>query len=221
MSKCQYCKVEILDNTERCPLCQCVLEVTEQSHEPMYPNARVAVRKFRFLENLVLFISIVAAVVLVAINVMTDLHFLWSLIAVMALFYANVVLRLAIIGRSGYLFKSVCLVFMTIFMLVGIDYLTGDRGWALNYVLPAGILFLDVGILVLMIVNHRNWQSYMLLQIFVIILSLIPLLLFWAGIVKTPNMAVVAIAASVFLFLGTLIIGDQRARTELKRRFHI
>lgn len=221
MSKCQYCKVEIVDNADRCPLCQCVLESVEHSNEPMYPNARVVVKKFRFLENLVLFLSIVAACILVAINVMTDLHFLWSLIVVMGLVYGNVVLRLAIIGRSGYLFKSICLVLMTIFMLIGIDYLTGDRGWALNYAVPAGILFLDVGILVLMIVNHRNWQSYMLLQIFVIILSFIPLLLFWVGIVKTPNMAVIAMAASVFLFLGTLILGDQRARTELKRRFHI
>jgi hypothetical protein len=25
----------------------------------------------------------------------------------------------------------------------------------------------------------------------------------------------------VFIFLGTLIIGDERARTEMKRRFHI
>jgi hypothetical protein len=41
------------------------------------------------------------------------------------------------------------------------------------------------------------------------------------GEVTFSWLTVIACAASVFIFLGTLIIGDERARTEMKRRFHI
>ena len=80
---------------------------------------------------------------------------------------------------------------------------------------------MDAGILVLMITNRRNWQSYMMWQIFTILLSLVSIVLSFPGIVKSPLPGRIALAASVFLFLGTLIIGDRKARTELKRRFHI
>ena len=40
-------------------------------------------------------------------------------------------------------------------------------------------------------------------------------------IVTHPGLSELAFGISVFLFLGTLIIGDRRARLELKRRFHV
>jgi hypothetical protein len=87
--------------------------------------------------------------------------------------------------------------------------------------MPAGVLLMDVGILVLMVVNRRNWQSYMMVQLITILLSLVPVILLAVGEVTFSWLTVIACAASVFIFLGTLIIGDERARTEMKRRFHI
>ena len=54
-----------------------------------------------------------------------------------------------------------------------------------------------------------------------IFLSAIPLLLMWLDIVTETFISGLAFAVSVLLFLGTLIIGDRRARSELKRRFHV
>lgn len=187
----------------------------------MYPDVRGVVRKYKFLENLVLFLSILTATVLIGINYALGFEFPWSLVATLILVYGNVVLRLAVIGKSGYMFKIVSLVITAILILVGIDYLVGYRGWAVNYVMPAGILVIDFGILLLMIINHRNWQSYMCAQIGTIILSLVPLILWNAHIVTHPIVAFIALGVSVFIFLGTLILGDERAKTELKRRFYI
>lgn len=221
MSKCKNCGVEILDRTQKCPFCQCVLETGDGGPEPMYPDVRVTVRRFRFFENLVLFLSILAETVLLAINYMMDSAMWWSLIVGLILIYANVVLRLAVVGRSGYQFKTVSLVVMAVLILLLIDYLTSYRGWAVNYVYPSAVLLMDLGILVLMIVNHRNWQSYMMIQLLTILMSLVPVILLAVGVVTFPYLALIALFVSVFLFLGTLILGDQRARTELKRRFHI
>lgn len=187
----------------------------------MYPDVRGVTRKYRFLENLFLFLSLLAAVITVGINYAVRSEIMWSLIVVLILFYANVVLRLAIIGKSGYMFKIVSLIITGIAVMFGIDNVIGYRAWSMNYVMPAGILLMDFGILLLMVINHRNWQSYLMAQILTILLSLIPIILFAVGIITFPVLAFIAFGVSLFIFLGTVILGDRRARTELQRRFHI
>ena len=54
-----------------------------------------------------------------------------------------------------------------------------------------------------------------------IVLSLLPFLFYELGILTEPFVSLIALAASVFLFVGTLIIGGRRASAELKRRFHV
>ena len=187
----------------------------------MYPDVRGSQKKFRLFENIVLFISIVIAISVLTIDYLGGKIFGWSMVVILVLIYANTLIRLAITGKSGYVFKTISMVVIAVLVLLGIDYSTGYRGWALNYILPTGIILMDIAILVVMIVNFRNWQSYMMTQILMILLSIIPLVLLAVGVIDNKYVAIAAMAASLFLFLGTLIIGDKRARTELQRRFHI
>ncbi|MCI7108411.1 MAG: DUF6320 domain-containing protein [Lachnospiraceae bacterium] len=221
MNRCQKCNVIILDDTDRCPLCQHVLQSDGGMAENAYPNAIAVTKRFRFWENLFLFLSILVESLLVWINYSVNPEVAWSLVVGLILIYANAVFRMAVVGKSGYMFKTLTLVILAIVMLLGIDYLTGYRRWSLDYVLPCGVLALDLVLIILMLVNRRNWQSYMMPQLFTILLSLIPVILRVMGVIQFPYLVWIALAASVFLFLGTLILGDQRARTELKRRFHI
>lgn len=220
MSRCRQCNIEILDETERCPLCNSVLEQTVEV-ENMYPNVRTITRKMMLISRIYLFCAILVEALLVYINVVTESEMWWSAIPGLTFLYGYMLIRYAILGKSGYKSKIIVLTLIAILMTVAADFVVGYRGWSVNYALPAGILFIDAGILVLMIYNRRNWQSYMMWQIFMILCSLVPMVLFLVGIVTAPLLGLIALAASVFLFLGTLIIGDRKARTELKRRFHI
>lgn len=220
MSRCRQCNIEILDETERCPLCNSVLEQTVEV-ENMYPNVRTMARKLMLISRIYLFCAIFVEALLVYINAVTESEIWWSAIAGLTFLYGYMLLRYAILGKSGYKSKIIVLAVIAVLMTVAIDFVVGYRGWSVNYVLPSGILFIDAGILFLMCYNRRNWQSYMMWQIFMILCSLIPLIFLMVGIITEPMPGLTAFAASVFLFLGTLIIGDRKARTELKRRFHI
>lgn len=209
-----------MDNTHTCPLCHRVLAQQGEGGRNTYPDARVAVRRFRFMENLLLFLSLVVETILIFIDYTIGRDIDWSLVVGVALIYANMVMRLAIVGKSGYMVKTISLVILAILALLGIDYLTGYHKWSLEYSYPSAVLLLDVGILIVMIVNRRNWQSYMMVQLLNILLSLIPIILLAMGVIHFQYMAITALAVSVFIFLGTLILGDERARSELKRRFH-
>ena len=220
MSRCKQCNVEILDETERCPLCHSVLEKTVEV-ENMYPNVRTMTRRLALLSRIYLFVAILVEALLIYLNVLRDSEMFWSAIPVLPIFYGYLVLRYAILGKSGYKGKIIVLTLIAILMVVAIDFVVGYRGWSVNYALPSAILLVDTGILILMCINRRNWQSYMMWQIFMILCSVVPLVLYAVGIVTAPLLALLAFAFSAALFLGTLIIGDRRARTELRRRFHV
>lgn len=220
MSKCRQCNIEILDETERCPLCHSVLEQTVEV-ENMYPNVRLMTRKLMLISRIYLFCAIIAEVILLYINKVTESKTWWSLIVGLIFIYVYMLIRYAILGKSGYRSKVVVLTTIAILIAVASDFLSGYRGWSVNYALPSGILLVDAGILILMFCNRRNWQSYIMWQIFMILCSIIPLVFSLVGIATSPLLGLITFAASVFLFLGTVIIGDRKARTELKRRFHI
>lgn len=220
MSRCKQCNVEILDETERCPLCHSVLEKTVEV-ENMYPNVRTMTRRLALLSRIYLFVAILVEALLIYLNVLSDSEMFWSAIPGLAMLYGYLVLRYAILGKSGYKGKIIVLTLIAILMVVAIDFVVGYRGWSVNYALPSANLLVDAGILILMCINRRNWQSYMMWQIFMILCSVVPLVLYAVGIVTAPLLALLAFAFSAALFLGTLIIGDRRARTELRRRFHV
>jgi len=220
MSKCRQCNLEILDETDRCPLCSSVLEHTI-AVENMYPNAKVKTRKWVFMSKVYLFVAILLEVILFGINYIDKYKIGWSLIAGLVLLYGYLVIQLAILGQAGHKIKIVLLATITIVMMVLIDLLIGYEGWSVNYVLPSFVIILDVGIAILMLINRRNWQSYIMWQLLMLLVSGGMILLFIFGIMTSAYVMGIAVLFSVFLFLGTVIFGDRRARVEVQRRFHI
>ena len=220
MSKCLNCKIDILDETERCPLCHSILKQTEDL-ENMYPEVRYRFRRMDFISRLYLFIAILIEAILVGINIMNYNGIWWFIITGLVLLYGYFVLRYAVIGKSGYRSKSMILILLFIILSIVIDYVSGNKGWALDYLLPLAIIGTDIALIVLMIYNRKNWQSYICLQLLMVLCSLIPIALYLLELEKQINLAILPMAVSAALFLGTIILGDRRARTELKRRFHM
>ena len=189
--------------------------------EDMYPDIKMRTRKLVMFSRIYLFLAIVAEILLVNVSFLFDWSSIVYIICAMALFYGYMVIRYAILGTSGYISKTIVLIAMALAMLVAADFFVGYHGWSVNYVLPSGILLMDIGILIFIIVNRKNWQSYIMLELFMVICSGAMFLLYAFGVVTNPIVSIVAFNVSLILFLGTVIIGGRRARVELKRRFHI
>ncbi len=220
MGKCRNCNIEILDDSDCCPLCQSILEPTEEL-ENMYPDVRFQMRRLTFFSRIYLFCAIILEAVLFVLNLSQDSKIWWSAITGLILLYIYMVLRYAILGKTGYKSKVIVLSLIAVLSAIAIDIITGFHGWSLDYVLPIGILIMDVIIVGCMFFNRRNWQSYLMWQILMILCSLIPIGLYLSGLERNIHMVILPMAASAALFLGTMIIGDRRAWMELKQRFHI
>ena len=220
MNKCSHCGVQILDETEHCPLCHSVLDDLGQG-ENAYPNVYHKNKKINFLFRLFLFLAIVLAVIVVAANIMLDAKIWWSAIVVACEGYGMWMFYLFARDHSGYRARILSGIFGAVILIILIDEVMGYNGWSVNYVFPAAMLLTDVALLLLMLINRRNWQSYLIFQIAMVLIGLVAMLFIFLGWITAPTLSVVAFIISVLLFLGSVILGGRTARIELKRRFHI
>lgn len=221
MSKCRQCQVIVRDDSQICPLCNCVLDADDQVDDK-YPDIWAKNHVLKLLIRIYLFVSIVTEGLLVALNVIYFNGIYWSVIVGVVLAYVYLTLAYTVsYSRAGYRMKIIVGVAGAVLLLFVIDHVLGNNGWSMNYAFPAALLAVDATVLFLIIFNRKNWQSYICFEIAMIFFSMIPVILGWVGVIRTIQFSYVALAAAVCLFLGTVIIGGRRATTELKRRFHI
>lgn len=220
MTKCTQCNIYLRDNSQVCPLCRCVVTADTNAADS-YPDIRLYDRRLKRIANICLFGLIMASVVLLILNYVFFHGLFWSLIPVGAMCYGYLLIRYVLLSSHGYRPKALIWSLATILLVILIDMVTGLHRWSLNYVFPCVLIGVDGMIVALMVINRRNWQSYILLQLGMILIGLIPLLFWHWGWITKPLLSIIAMGISTFLFLGTLIIGDRPARVELRRRFHI
>lgn len=219
MSRCINCNIEILDETAYCPLCHTVLEQNAEL-ENMYPDVRFRRRRILYYLRIYLFFAVLTELVLITVNYLTDTRIWWSAFSGIGLMLIYLILRYAILGKANYKVKIFVFAVLGVLIAIAIDFIIGYQGWSLDYALPTIILLVDLSIILGMIFNRRTWHSYMIWELFMIICSLIPALLYWFGLERNPYIVFSPLVISVILFAGTLIIGDRGAWLELKRRFH-
>lgn len=222
MRECKKCHVEILDDTQICPLCKSVLETTgEELLHNGYPDVKAVSRKLSFVVRLYSFLAIIVEAVLITVNYLTYRGIWWSAISGIIILYFFITLNYSLQKNNGY--KTVIIVQLVgaVLLVIASDFIVGYRGWSVNYVLPSAILLLNATIGILMIVNVSNWQSYLLMQILTVLLSCGCVILWKFNVITSPILTFVTFSISLCILLGTLIFGDRKAKAELKRRFHV
>ena len=241
MSKCRRCNIDVLDHSLSCPLCNGVLEYDpvkdpesekdfldhsqgtgEKSKSVMYPDITPAMRRMRFVIKLTIFCSIVVEGVLILINYLTYSKVKWSALCGIGLAYACFSLIYSFRHNKSHRKKMLVQAIFIMPVLVLVDYILGYTGWSIDFAIPCVIAMLDIAILVLMIINTENWQSYILLQVYIIIICVILTILMLTGkFFKHDFFMIIADVMSALLLGGPLVFGDRPATTELKRRFHV
>lgn len=225
MRRCKKCNVEILDEAVICPLCKSVLEQEKQLPKEDiavgYPNVKSNVKKLNFVVRLYSFLAIVTEVTLIIINYLNYHGTWWSAITGVSILYFYITLKYSIQQNNGYRSVIWVQVIGAVLLVIAVDNIVGYRGWSVNYVMPGAVLLLDMTIVILMLVNMTNWQSYLLMQICTVLVSGACLIMWKMDVITRPVLSVIAAAVSACLLLATVIFGDRKAKNELKRRFHV
>lgn len=222
MKRCNECNIEIIEDISVCPLCQHGLEnISVESKRRMYPLVEFDNQKFMLLIRIFIFISIILAGGLFTINIATYNGVWWSLICGGVIAYFWITVRYSIQNNTNYAAKILVQTIGGMGLCLLSDIVTGYQGWSINYVIPAIILVAYLAIVILMIVNFMNWQSYILFQIALVVFSMILMGLYLLHIITNPILSYVTAGITLIIFIGTIVFGDKKAKTELIRRFHI
>jgi hypothetical protein len=187
----------------------------------MYPDASTAQKTLRFALKLYAFLAILLQAGLVAINYFYYRGVWWSVISGIAIIYLYFTLRYSIIKNSGYQWTIITQTIGMAALCVITDLMLGYQGWSTNLVAPIMILLLNLIIIILMLGNREYWYSYILFQLFAVVLSVVLLILWERSFITSPILTIIAACVSGVLFLGTFILGDREAKNELKRRFRV
>ena len=209
--------MEFIDPTNVCPLCKCITEredAEEEEFKPTYPfRPDKEIKKIQFAMSIYTLAAIIAEAILVIIDFHVGDRIGWSIMTGACMVYAYITLKFSIQKHNGYQFKILMQTLLGVAVVGLID--------SVNYVLPAAFILIDATVIVLMIVNSRNWQSYIPMQLLIIVLCIIPYILHHFGISSDSIMCLIALCVAIFVFIGSVIMGGRRAMDELYRRFHV
>lgn len=192
----------------------------KEADKGMYPEIAYDTNKWKKMTNLFYAVLLALAACLGVVNYATYSDSMWSVIAIASIFYVALTVRYSIMRHANLGYKILIQTLGAQMLLIIIDVMTGYKGWSVNYAVPTTILFADIAIVFLIIVNRLNWQSYFMYQITITVFSFIPMI-FWAvGLIRRPLMAIITVIISVLVLTVTVLLGDRRVKNELIRRFH-
>ena len=229
MNNCKRCGIRVMDATQICPLCHGVLTQTDEADEKNmkravgYPDVKQKTRRFQKVGRILLFLSLALEVVLIFINYITYDAFSksWSVITGGVIAYLILTLWDVLGHRQGHIRVIYTQIFVVMGLMILIDVSLDWSGWSLEFGLPCVIYGLVLAIVICMAINSSRWQNYLLMQLAAVLLSVLDVALHFAGFLNHIVLAWIALGLSVLLWSGTMIIGDRKARNELKRKLHI
>ena len=217
MIECKNCGIKIKDKTKVCPMCDMVLSGDDKHNENTYPDVR---QKTKILRRIVSIFSYFAIVVIWQSSGPFN-GVKWSEISGGAILYLILMLHFIINDHYGHIKKMYVGFLGALFYIMLVDFVLGYKGWSLGVGMPVIVLVLDVIIIICMIINRQNWESYLLLQIFCVILGIVQMLLYFTKVLQSPVLPWTSFLVSLILFTSSVVIGDRKARNELKRKFYI
>lgn len=221
MKWCEKCKVKIIDNKSYCPLCQNELMGKNQVVEDLFPTSYKGTKERHMIMKVLTFMMILVGMLSVFFNLLYKTEIWWSLIVVMTLICIRISLSIAITKHRNilkYLFhQSLIIILLALF----IDYVTGQNGWSVTFVLPMIFTLAMTLMYLLSKILHLQAGEYMIYLLLDALFGIIPIVFLLTDSVKTPVPSLVCIMISMISVTALIIFEGSAMYSELKRRLHI
>ena len=219
MTRCNKCNVEIITDTNTCPLCSC--PVINTGGNNVYPLIENTYKHHHLLIKLLLFCSLIAVFVCFFINfaISKKISWAWFVSAGIASFW--ITLMTALRGRKHFMRMLFGEMMVIIFISIAWDYMTGFRMWSINYCLPFLCSIYMISILIMRLFRKKLAKDFIFYATINSLIGLIPgvLILFNKVNVLWPSYISVILSIVILVFL--LVFNKRQVANELERSFHI
>lgn len=222
MNRCEFCKIDINQNIENCPLCFRSLKHQSGSLSMEYPKYKKldkTILSFGFKVLLFIFISL--AIISLFLNYLLWNGKPWSLIILASFLNIWILIKNTIIGKWSYGSKLLLQLLGFSVLLIVIDIYANMNNWSVNYVIPMLIILANIIITVKTISTRMKWRNYSVFLIIVLFLGFIPIILFTLNIATILWPSFVSLIYSILTFIAFSIFSPKRFKQELTKIFHI
>ncbi len=224
MKYCPQCDAHVKTVLDYCPLCHHELngEMRESFVSP-YPRKEDERKTVLPLTKKILFfLTFLAIVTLVLINLLTLHETWWSLIPIGSVLYFWLAVRIGVFSRHNVAFRLAMLTIVLIAIVNIIDiFYGGNKGWARNYVSPFVLLSANLALCVLLWFKNTDYRDYILYMLTIIVFSLAPLILYFTGLVEILWPAVTVFGLAVLILFMITVFFPSAIREEIKKRLHV
>jgi hypothetical protein len=201
-----------------CPLCHSATKKIEKENDLTgYPFVKIKMSKKGIASKMYLAIEAICTFILLAVDYHFSQTLSWSVVGFLSIFLGYIIMQIFFNSLTTVFAKISKSLFALIIYLFILDYfLNINRGWSIEYVMPILLIGETVMNFFFTVINHKNFQNYMIAQIVTILLAS-----FSFSIGSNFYLSLIAIVLSVLLFVCTLLFGGLKGVSEIKRRFHI
>ena len=218
MKQCRHCQVDVAGEREACPLCQSGLEGT--GTKEIFPEIPTIYRQFYSLFRILLFISVSAAIVAVAVNLLLEETGAWSLFVVGGVGCLWLSLSFAIRKRKNIPKGMLYQVVLISIICIGWDLSNGWHRWSVDYVMPILCLSAMMALAVLSKVLDWRFENIMIYFLIDAIFGVVPIIFYFTKILTVPYPSVICTVGSLISMIAIVIFKGDSIRAELKRRMN-
>ena len=162
------------------------------------------------------FLCLAVAVICGMINIMTAGTLNWSWFAGAGCACAWLVVMVAYSKRRNILKNEIWQLLLISVIAILWDRFTGWRGWSVDFILPFGVLSVQVSVPVIARVNRLKREEYLFYLVQACIAGLIPMILAWTGVVKFVYPSVICAGISILTLAALFIF----CKKDTLREFH-
>jgi hypothetical protein len=220
MKFCNSCNVSVVGKRKICPLCQERL-AGDKAQEEVFPKISFIYKEHSSFFRIMLLVSIITATVSVAVNILLPGRGAWSLFVLGGLgsVWASLI---NLINQRKNIPKNIVYQVMTISVITLIwDFLTGWKGWSINYVIPLVCVFAMISMAIISKIRKLYTEDYILYIIIDGLFGIVPIIFIIFGFSDVLYPSIICISTSI-ISLSTIIIFENKSlKAEIKRRLHV
>lgn len=222
MQYCKQCQVHQRGCKERCVLCGNTLTTADPGAviADIFPEIPPEFESHLAL-RIMGFISFVVAVVSFAINMLFPTNVNWPLYVLFGI--VSMWLGLIVVVRKRHNIPKTIMWQVAVVTVLSVlwDWLTGWRGWSVEYVIPiiyvAAIVVMYITAKIMKL-SIRNYITYAFISSLFGILPVLFIVFDW---VKTPYPSIICVTISVIFLAAILVFQGNNIKKELDKSMHI
>lgn len=221
MQYCRRCKVRIVNPSRRCPLCQGILEGEAEADGELFPDVTRTTSSIEFGFKVFTFVCVALVVVGCAVNMIFMTQVFWGVFVAAAVGCMWILTAVGLLKRRNLLKNTLWQMVLLWGVFLLWDFLTGYRGWAIEYAIPIVILLVFPILTVMVRVMKLPAVYYMIYYILTCSAGILQLLLLPMGILEVEIPCIVCGAISCLVLAGFVIFQGKSFWDEVKKKTHM